>query len=212
MREELESTITVPSTGVDVPVRLCIPDDATHLLIACYAYGLGLLDDQGENGRHINQGIRDRGVATLEFNLLTEAEQQRWENQWDWELLASRLLGLTEWVQGHEEARELTTGYLATSSGIPPVLRATRRTDGISCIISRGGRLDFSSHILSEIDVPSLWCIGSEDEPLLTITKELHEQLGARSDLFVIEGIGHQFSEEYNEIVSEKVVDWFTEI
>lgn len=211
MPEMDEFTTTISPGGIELPLELCVPEGATHLLLSCYAFGLGF-EEWSDNGRAINRGIHERGVATLEFSLLTDNEKELVENWFDWELLTSRLLAITEWAQNRDETEDLTMGYFATSSGTAPVLRATARTDAVSGIVARGGRLDFAPDALEEIDVPVYLFVGAEDEPVRTINEEIDEELGDQSDLYVVEGVGHRFGEGYNDTVSEKTVEWFSEI
>ena len=89
----------------------------------------------------VAQALRDDGLATLLFDLLTVEEARDRRNVFDIELLARRLLMATAWVRQDAETRDLPVGYFGASTGAAAALVAEAAHEGpVAAIVSRGGR------------------------------------------------------------------------
>jgi putative phosphoribosyl transferase len=123
---------------------LRIPKGSRGLVI--FAHGSG-------SGRHsprnqfVSQVLNNDGVSTLLLDLLTEEEEKvdvvTREHRFDVELLADRLISVTEWIVKQENTRSMILGYFGASTGAAAALiAADRQPDNvISAIVSRGGGL-----------------------------------------------------------------------
>ena len=155
--------------------------------------------------------IRDRGLGTLLFDLLTEAEDQYRENRFDIPLLTDRLVAATEWLWEQADTRDTNVGYFGSSTGAASALRAaTRLQDDIDAVVSRGGRVDLASEALDEVGAPTLFIVGGNDTQVLERNRDALDRLSCEHDLHVVAGAGHLFEGEGElEEVAEVAADWF---
>lgn len=205
MVEATETTASVSAGTIDLPVELFVPEEATELVVFSHGMGRGLDSD---NNRRVAEGLRERGVASLRCEFLTDAELANDENQVDWPLLTGRLLAVTDWVRRTDRLREMDVGYFGVSVGAAPALRAAARRDDVACVVTRGGRIDLAPQAAAEVDVPVLLVVGSDDEPFLSINRRATDRL-ADCDLHVLDGAGHtDFTDAHLAELSERTADW----
>ena len=95
-------TVTVPPVGLEG--LLGIPKDAKGIVIFAHGSGSGRLSPRNN---FVAQALRDDGLATLLFDLLTVEEARDRRNVFDIELLARRLLLVTAWVLKDADSRDL---------------------------------------------------------------------------------------------------------
>lgn len=202
--------VTIPIEDVELEGLLEIPEGATGLVV--FAHGSGSSRKSPRNN-FVADVIRERGLGTLLFDLLTEEEDQVRENRFDIPLLTDRLVAVTKWLQTRNDTRELNVGYFGSSTGAASALRAAARLDGpVGAIVSRGGRVDMANEVLDEIQAPTLFIVGGADTQVLELNREAHDQLSCEKELHVVEGAGHLFEAEGElEEVAEVAVDWFAE-
>ena len=89
--------------------------------------------------------LRQAKLATLLVDLLTPEESAiaLRTKHFDIELLAARLVEVTDWLRRSSEARNLGLGYFGVDAGSAAVmLAATQRSADVGAIVSRSGRLD----------------------------------------------------------------------
>jgi dienelactone hydrolase len=199
----------IPVDGVELEGLLDIPDGATGLVV--FAHGSGSSRKSPRNN-YVAEVIRQRGLGTLLFDLLTEREDRSRENRFDIELLTERLLGVTDWLSDREETRELPVGYFGSSTGAAAALRAAARIDGIGAVVSRGGRVDMASDAFDSVAAPTLFVVGGADSQVLEWNRAAFERLSCAKDLHVVDGAGHLFEGEGElEEVATVAADWFVE-
>jgi len=209
--------ITMPEKHVDIPVddvelegMLDVPDGAAGLVV--FAHGSGSSRKSPRNN-FVAEVIRERGLGTLLFDLLTEEEDRVRENRFDIPLLTDRLVAVTEWLWTRDATRDLNVGYFGSSTGAAAALRAAARLDGeVDAVVSRGGRVDMASDALDEIAMPTLFVVGGADTQVLERNREAHDRLSCEKELHVVEGAGHLFEGEGElEEVADVAADWFAE-
>jgi pimeloyl-ACP methyl ester carboxylesterase len=208
MSEPAESLVHIPVDDVVLEGMLTVPDGATGLVV--FAHGSGSSRKSPRN-RYVAEVIRERGLGTLLFDLLTADEDQLRENRFDIPLLTDRLVAVTDWLWTREATRELTVGYFGSSTGAASALRAAARLgDDIDAVVSRGGRVDMASERLDEITMPTLFIVGGADTDVLELNREAYEQLSCEKELHVVEGAGHLFegAGELDEVAAV-AADWF---
>jgi len=200
--------VYIPVDDVELEGMLEIPESASGLVV--FAHGSGSSRKSPRNN-FVAEVIRDRGVGTLLFDLLTEEEDQVYETRFDISLLTDRLVAVTEWLRGRDETAELAIGYFGSSTGAASALRAAaRRPADTDAVVSRGGRVDLASEVLDEVRAPSLFIVGGADTQVLELNREAFAQLECEKELAVIEGAGHLFEGEGElEDVAEIAADWF---
>jgi pimeloyl-ACP methyl ester carboxylesterase len=210
MSQPTENLVHIPVEDVELEGMLDIPDGAEGLVV--FAHGSGSSRKSPRNN-FVAEVIRERGLGTLLFDLLTEDEDQLRENRFDISLLTDRLVAVTEWLATRDATRDLNVGYFGASTGAASALRATARLeDEVDAVVSRGGRVDMASEILDEITVPTLFIVGGADTQVLELNREAYDQLACEKELHVVEGAGHLFEGEGElEDVADVAADWFAE-
>jgi predicted alpha/beta-hydrolase family hydrolase len=98
--------------------ELKIPANATGIVL--FAHGSGSSRHSPRN-QYVAGVIREVGVATLLFDLLTRQEEAidnyTREFRFDINLLARRLIAATNWLAGEDETKYLRPGYFGASTG-----------------------------------------------------------------------------------------------
>lgn len=201
----------------DIEIRLAssvhagvlgLPRGAAGLVI--FAHGSGSSRLSPRNAL-IAQAVRGRRLATLLFDLLTEDEDRIYENRFDIELLAERLLATTVWAQHQSELRGLALGYFGASTGAAAALKAAAALGPeIRAIVSRGGRPDLARSDLARVRAPTLLIVGGEDDVVIGLNRLAYEELQVEKKLEIIPGATHLFEEPGKlEEVARLAGDWF---
>ena len=208
MSQSTENLVHIPAKDVELEGDLNVPDGATGLVV--FAHGSGSSRKSPRNN-FVAEVIRDRGLGTLLFDLLTEEEDQSRENRFDIPLLTERLVAVTEWLWTRDATRDLNVGYFGSSTGAASALRAaTRLEDEVDAVVSRGGRVDMASEVLDEITMPTLFIVGGADTQVLELNREAYDQISCEKDLHVVKGAGHLFEGDGElEEVADVAADWF---
>lgn len=208
MSGSADATVPISPGTVELPYELSVPEAASRLVVFSHPFrGLGSSSDP-----RIAEGLQERGLATLRFDMLTEAEFRLQENTTDWQLLASRLAAVTRWARGREPTRGLDIGYFGTSGGAAPLLVAAATLDCVDGAVTRGGSVDLVPSALAEIS-DLLLIVGTDDEPFLSINRRANERLGDRSEIHLVDGAGHTgFSDEQFETIIERTAAWFHDL
>ena len=151
LRERMR-TIAIAPVGLEG--RLGLPADAKGIVLFAHGSGSGRLSPRNN---FVAQALRDDGLATLLFDLLTVDEARDRRNVFDIELLARPLLLATTWVRQDAEIRDLPIGYFGASTGAAAALVAeAAREEPIAAIVSRGGRPDLAGRVLPMVTAPTL--------------------------------------------------------
>ncbi|MDY7082953.1 MAG: dienelactone hydrolase family protein [Halobacteria archaeon] len=203
-----EHLFDIPVDDVELEGELIIPEGANGLVV--FAHGSGSSRKSPRNN-FVAQVLREKGLGTLLFDLLTEEEDMRRENRFDIPLLTDRLVAVTHWLWQREETRDLNMGYFGSSTGAAAALRGAARMDSeIDAVVSRGGRVDLAEEVLEEVESSTLFIVGGEDTQVLELNRDALEKLECEKELEVIEGAGHLFEGEGElEEVAELAADWF---
>ncbi|WP_435159377.1 dienelactone hydrolase family protein [Haladaptatus sp. DFWS20] len=199
--------ITIPVDGVQLEGNLEIPQGATGLVL--FAHGSGSSRKSPRNN-FVAERLRDFGLGTLLFDLLTEDEDSVYENRFDIGLLTDRLVSVTEWVKTRTEKSDYPLGYFGSSTGAAAALRAAARYPAVGAVVSRGGRVDLATAVLDEVSAPTLFIVGGQDTQVLELNREAHAQLTCEKELEIVDGAGHLFSESgVLETVANLTGEWF---
>lgn len=208
MSQTTDDVLAIPVDGVELEGELVVPSGATGIVV--FAHGSGSSRHSPRNN-YVAEVLRDRGLATLLFDLLTEAEDERTENRFDIERLTRRLDGVTDWILARPDTGSLRVGYFGSSTGAAGALRtAARRPEEVAAVVSRGGRVDLASDALSAVGAPTLFIVGGDDHPVLERNREALGQFQCPADLVVVPGADHLFTGPGElETVAEHAADWF---
>jgi len=195
-----------------LPGELSVPGRAEGLVL--FAHGSGSGRNSPRN-QYVAQVIREEGVGTLLFDLLTleeeKIDQQIRHLRFDIGLLARRLVGATKWAKKQKEIATLRIGYFGASTGGGAALvAAAEMDDDIGAVVSRGGRPDMAGEALSRVVAPTLLIVGGSDEVIIRLNEEAHGKLQCVKELKIVPGATHLFEEPGKlEEVARLAADWF---
>lgn len=207
-----EQRIAVDGTVLPADIRL--PDQARGIVL--FAHGSGSSRHSPRN-RAVAERLRRERVGTVLADLLTEAEEREDEVtahlRFDIELLASRLIGITDWLAEQPETYRLPIGLFGASTGAGAALvAAARREQLIQAVVSRGGRPDLAGDALHEVRAPTLFLVGGRDTPVLQLNEQAMQALTAPTRLHIVANATHLFEEPGAlEEVADQAAGWFAE-
>lgn len=206
----IHAVTDIPLDDATLEGELVVPPESTGLVV--FAHGSGSSRHSPRNNA-VAATLRERGLGTLLFDLLTEAEDRHRENRFDIPLLTDRLVATTEWVREQPATSTHSIGYFGASTGAAAALRGAARPETtIDAVVSRGGRVDLAADVVDELTAPTLLVVGGEDESVRRVNRELYEGLAVERDLRIVEGAGHLFEGEGElEAVADHAADWFTD-
>ena len=187
---------------------LGLPSVAKGIVLFVHGSGSGRLSPRNN---FVAQALRDDGLATLLFDLLTVEEARDRANVFDIELLARRLLMATARIRQDAETRHLSVGYFGASTGAAAALVAEAAHEGpIAAIVSRGGRPDLAEPTLHTVRAPTLLIVGGGDFEVVALNSAAHAKLRCEKLLVIVPGATHLFEEPGTlEVVVEHARGWF---
>jgi putative phosphoribosyl transferase len=199
--------VVLESRGLRLEGLLEVPEGARGVVL--FAHGSGSSRMSPRN-RFVAQELREAGIGTLLFDLLSPTEGLETANVFDVDLLAARLRRATDWVSARPEAQGLALGYFGASTGAAAALAAAAAGAPVQAVVSRGGRPDLAAKVLDQVRAPTLLIVGGHDEWVLELNREALALLRCEKDLRVVPGATHLFEEAG---ALEQVVvaarDWF---
>jgi predicted phosphoribosyltransferase/dienelactone hydrolase len=189
--------LVIPLDGIELHGTLMVPDGARALVV--FAHGSGSSRFSPRN-RLVAAELRARGLATLLFDLLTEEESRAdaldATLRFDVDLLADRLVAVTDWIVRDRIAGGLPIAYFGASTGAAAALIAAARRPGvIAAVVSRGGRPDLARDALPGVASPTLFVVGGDDTQVLALNRSAMQRMTAETSLSTVEGAGHLFEE-----------------
>ncbi|MBI4992362.1 MAG: dienelactone hydrolase family protein [Candidatus Harrisonbacteria bacterium] len=201
--------IKIPLTSITLEGIFKIPPKAKGAVIFVHGSGSSQLSPRNT---YVAEILQKAGFATLLFDLLTEKEDQLYENRFNITLLTERLIEVTKWLKKQPKTNNLTTGYFGASTGAAAALEAAARlgTD-IKAIVSRGGRPDLVKiKKLKTIQTPTLLIVGGKDDVVLRLNEQTLQLLDAEKKLEIVPDATHLFEEPGTlEKVAELASNWF---
>jgi alpha-beta hydrolase superfamily lysophospholipase len=205
---EREQTVGIPMDAAVHQGALAIPTAAKGLVLFAHGSGSGRLSPRNN---YVAGVLRENGVATLLFDLLTEAEDRIYDNRFDIDLLTHRLLLATQWAGQQAATRGLTLGYFGASTGAAAALRAAAALGPeIGAVVSRGGRPDLALDDLARVQAPTLLIVGGNDAVVIEFNRTAYRELCGDKELKIIPAATHLFEEPGTlEQVAEAAADWF---
>lgn len=200
--------IAIPLEGKDHAALLGLPDGAHGIVVFAHGSGSSRLSPRNN---YVAEVLRDAGMATLLFDLLTEAEDRDYERRFDIGLLTRRLAEATRWLQKQDATRDLAIGYFGASTGAAAALQAAAEPDSpVVAIASRGGRPDLAGDALGRVRAPVLLIVGGNDDVVIDLNRKAAAALHAPHELVIVPGATHLFEEPGTlENVAALAGDWF---
>lgn len=211
---EIQETVRIPMDSIILEGDLEIPEGAEGLVI--FAHGSGSSRHSIRN-KTVAKMLRQNKMATLLFDLLTPEEEEI-DNvtahlRFDIDLLSERLIGTTDWVLQNPTTKNLNIGYFGASTGAAAALSAaSKRSDKIGAVVSRGGRPDLAEKALPDVGAPTLLIVGGKDYQVIDMNREALKILNCKKELQIIPGATHLFEEQGTlEEVAKVAGNWFME-
>jgi putative phosphoribosyl transferase len=190
--------------------HLTMPDAATGVVV--FAHGSGSSRHSSRN-RYVATVLNGAGLGTLLFDLLTSEEEYDRANVFDIDLLAGRLVDVTQWLRTQPGLEHLRLGYFGASTGAAAALWAAAESGAdIAAVVSRGGRPDLAAPRLPLVVAPTLLIVGGDDHVVLELNRQAQAQLRCENRLVVIPGATHLFEEPGTlQAAAEAARDWLTD-
>lgn len=207
------SEIQIPINSITLEGNLTIPEGAKGIVV--FAHGSGSSRFSSRN-RYVAQELQKEGLGTLLFDLLT-AEEERIDMvtahlRFDIDLLAKRLVDVTNWLLSNPDTKKLSIGYFGASTGAAAALIAAKEhANAIKAVVSRGGRPDLAEKALLDIKAPTLLIVGGEDYQVIEMNQWALDRLKAEEkELKIVPGATHLFEEPGTlEEVANLAGEWF---
>ena len=201
--------VQIRSGPVQLRGDLNIP--ATAQGVVLFAHGSGSSRHSPRN-QFVARTIREAGVGTLLFDLLTKEEEavdmHTAHLRFDIGLLAERLIDATRWIKA--ELDYLNVGYFGSSTGGGAALVAAAELgDRVGAVVSRGGRPDLAGDALPRVKSPTLLIVGGLDYPVIELNEEALARMRCEKELKIVPGATHLFEEPGTlEEVARLAADW----
>jgi len=201
------SISSIPIGRAKLEALLEVPDGAKGVVLFAHGSGSSRLSPRNA---YVARVVREAGIGTLLFDLLTEDEASDRSNVFDIEFLAARLQAATDWIRHIGSAQGLGIGYFGASTGAAAALVAAAGDETIGAIVSRGGRPDLAGAALPRVKAPTLLIVGGEDTEIIELNEEAYERLTCTKELKIVPGATHLFEEPGTlEEVARLARDWF---
>jgi dienelactone hydrolase len=208
----MKTEIKIPAGRATLDGTFTMPKVAKTLVL--FAHGSGSSRHSPRN-QFVARTLNEAGLATLLFDLLTPDEEavdmHAREHRFDIGLLARRLLHAAEWAKQQEATREMDIGYFGSSTGGGAALvAAAERPDGVSAVVSRGGRPDLAGDALPRVKARTLLIVGGDDDVVIDLNEQARAQMRCEVKLEIVPGATHLFEEPGKlERVAQLAADWF---
>jgi putative phosphoribosyl transferase len=187
----------ITSAGVTLHGELSLPEEAVGLVLFAHGSGSSRHSPRNQFVAHV---LRDAGVGTLLFDLLTveeeEADRYTAHLRFDIKLLAERLLHATHWVSSQPDLAHLRIGYFGSSTGGGAALvAAAEEGELVGAVVCRGARPDLAGESLRHLVSPTLLIVGELDEPVVRLNEEAFDWMACEKEFVIVPGATHLFEE-----------------
>jgi dienelactone hydrolase len=207
MNYKFNQEVSIRLGRITVQGELIIPMRAGAIIVFSHGSGSSRFSPRNQV---VAKYLHNNNFGTLLFDLLTEQEDELYQNRFDIDLLTKRLAGATEWLEDFPAAKECRIGYFGASTGAASALKAAASLKQIGAVVSRGGRPDMAQESLANVQAPTLLIVGSLDTDVIQLNKKAYDKLQCEKRLALVEGATHLFEEPGTmEKVCELASAWF---
>lgn len=204
--------LQIPAVGVELDADVTVPPAARGVVV--FAHGSGSSRHSPRN-RYVAHELQQADMATVLADLLTRDEEQidnrTAQLRFNIDLLATRVIALTDWVTTHEPLADLPIGLFGASTGAAAALvAAAERPDAVKAVVSRGGRPDLAGEHLGRVRQPVLLIVGGLDHIVIDLNRHAMQQLTGEVRLEIVPNATHLFEEPGAlEQVARLAREWF---
>jgi dienelactone hydrolase len=194
---EEERQVQIPLGMTHLEGTLAIPAAADGIVVFAHGSGSGR---HSPRNRFVAQVLRNAGLGTLLFDLLTRDEEisdmADGHLRFDIQFLAARLEEAIAWVGSQPDTRDLKIGLFGASTGAAAALvAAAQLPDAVKAVVSRGGRPDLAGIALPRVTAPTLLVVGGHDDMVIELNREALRRLRCEAELQIVPGATHLFEE-----------------
>ena len=208
-----KTSVTIATGDADLEGELNLPDSTVGVVI--FAHGSGSSRYSPRN-QYVASQFREAGLGTLLFDLLTyeEGDEDAFTGKlrFDIDLLASRLVAVSQWLYKQAGLGSMKVGYFGASTGAAAALIAAAELGGrISAVVSRGGRPDLAGDALNSVCAPTLLIVGGLDSMVINLNEDAYAKLRCEKSFRLVAGATHLFEEPGKlEQVAQLSTEWFS--
>jgi putative phosphoribosyl transferase len=170
----------------DAPLdgRLTIPPEATALIVLVNGqWGIRYASRETE----VAAALRDRGFGTLLVELLTPEEDGDRDSRFAIDLHASRLAGVTDWLDRQHRTADMPRGFLGVGPGVATALRAVSDHGSESgAVVGVDGRADLGADALAATPVPTLLLVDTDRAHLVRSHTEAYDDFDESAHRHVV--------------------------
>jgi putative phosphoribosyl transferase len=218
---KLEADLTIPSNN----------NGKYSKGIVLFAHGSGSSRHSPQN-KYVAEVLQKDGLATLLVDLLTAKEEEADTkaqkinykipglvlNKFNINLLAGRLVSITDWILENPDTKNFLVGYFGASTGTAAAIKAAvqrqanNNNNDIFAIVSRSGRPDLAGlDYLSQVKAPTLFVVGGNDsKKVIDLNEDALKQLGSeKKKLVTVPNATHLFEEPGTLEVARVASGWF---
>lgn len=197
MEKWSQQDVTLSFGTLSLEGNLAIPSEAKGIVL--FAHGSGSSRFSPRN-RFVADFLNQQKIPTLLIDLLTSEEEEIDERtrrlRFDIELLAKRLVQITDWLLQEQRTQSLAIGYFGASTGAAAALiAAARRREAVFAVVSRGGRPDLADAFLPQVQSPTLLIVGGNDFEVIELNRRAYQLLTCPKKLEIVPGATHLFEE-----------------
>lgn len=198
--------ISIKINSIIIEGELTIPENSNGIVL--FAHGSGSSRFSPRNN-FVAEILQKNNLATFLIDLLTKEEDLIYESRFDIDLLAERLIRVTDWLKESNETKNLNIGYFGASTGAAAAVKAAVKCE-VSSIVSRGGRVDLADKELSKIETPILLIVGENDDFVVDVNEYAFKKINCTKELSIIPKATHLFEEPGAlEEVAKQATKWF---
>jgi len=199
--------VSIHSDSVSLEGELAIPEGSTSVVLFAHGSGSSRLSPRNQ---FVAQTLQEAGIATLLFDLLTDAEAADRENVFDIDFLAHRLKDATRFLRTRADCSGCTLGYFGASTGAAAALVAAAHESEVRAVVSRGGRPDLALRYLPKVTAPTLLIVGGMDYGVIELNEKAYRVLRCEKSLRIVPGATHLFEEAGKlEEAARLATEWF---
>ena len=192
-----QSEIRIPVGDVTVEGNLALFKDAQGIVVFVHGSGSSRFSSRNQ---YVARYFNNQKIGTLLFDLLTAQEEEidlvTAEYRFNIDLLARRLVGVTEWLRNEPATRSFKMGYYGASTGAAAALIAAAELPAsVAAVVSRGGRPDLAGDYLARVKAPTLLLVGGWDTEVIELNRIAQSQMTNLNKLEIIPEATHLFEE-----------------